>query len=117
MELADILTVKVKQRNQNQGMTHIFLLCFLFRALFMRNYLISLSENKLYFSGPGHLEVTSDFLDLGKLLRGIFFCESLHLFINISFSMPYGHLYMFKTATSPENTLQIPHNEMRLLTA
>lgn len=84
----------------------------------MRNYLISLSENKLYFSDPGHLEVTPDFLDLGKLLRGFFFfCESLHLFIIISFSMPYGHVYMFETATSPENILRIPHNEMHLLTA
>lgn len=72
MCLADILTVKVKQRNQNQGMTFIyaFYLCLLFKALFMRNYVISLSENKLYFSDPGHLEVTPDFLDLGKLLRG-----------------------------------------------
>lgn len=75
MWLADILTEKVKQRNQNQGMTFVyaFYLCLLFKALFMRNYLISLSENKLYFSDPGHMEVTPDFLDLGKLLRGFFF--------------------------------------------
>lgn len=66
MGLADILTVKVKQRNYNQGMTYIFLSCLAFRALFIRSYLISLSEKKRYFSGPGGLEETSDFLGLGK---------------------------------------------------
>lgn len=67
MGLADILTVK--QSNHNHGMTYFFffILCLAFRVFFMRSYLIVFSENKLYFSGSGHLEITSDFLDLGKI--------------------------------------------------
>ena len=52
MELADILTVKAKQRNYNQGMKYIFISCYALpcyvRALFVKSYLIDLSEKKLF---------------------------------------------------------------------
>lgn len=70
MGLADILTVKVKQRNDNQGMTYIFsfIVCLEFKVLFIKRDLVSLSKNKLYFSDPGGQKITSDFLDLGKII-------------------------------------------------
>lgn len=91
MELADILTVKAKQRNYNQGMKYIyFMLCLAFRALFVKSCLIDLSERN-YFSGLGSLGETSLFSRFRQNnLEEIFVCDSLPLIMIISLSMPYG---------------------------